>query len=61
MQAAGLIDVHDEIGDIAVILGAPMPVARRLSLEIDGLRDGERRIEGKQPSLVMHMCISLTR
>src|SRR5665213_176044 len=34
-EAAGRIDVHDQIGDRAVALDAPVTVARRLGLEID--------------------------
>ena len=36
-QPAGLIDVHDQIGDVAVVLEAPMAVTPGLGLEIDGL------------------------
>jgi hypothetical protein len=36
-QAAGLVDVHDQLGDIAIELQLPMPVATRLGLEVDAL------------------------
>src|SRR5262249_17898315 len=34
-KAAGLIDIHDQVGDVAVTLDAPMAVARGISLIID--------------------------
>ena len=36
-QAAGLVDVHDQIGDVAVGLDAPMAVARRIGLIVDAV------------------------
>src|SRR5262249_45107773 len=35
-EAAGRIDIHNEIGDVAVLLDAPVAVARWLGLEVDG-------------------------
>ena len=34
-EPAGLVDVHDQIGDVAVILDAPVPVARGVGLVVD--------------------------
>ena len=55
-QPAGLIDVHDQIGDVAVALDAPVAVARRLGLEIDGLHDqtGAGLEAVRRPSPFMH-------
>ena len=39
-QAAILVDIHEEVGDRPVIVHAPMAIARRIDLEIDGLRHG---------------------
>ena len=36
-EPAGRIDIHDQIGNVAVALDAPMAVARGIGLEIDGL------------------------
>ncbi len=55
-KPAGLIDVHDQIGDIAVALDAPMAVARRIGLEIDGWH-GLKPARGKtarRPAPSMH-------
>ena len=35
VEAAGLIDVHDQVGHVAVALDAPMAIARWIGLEID--------------------------
>src|SRR5262245_2380684 len=40
-EPAGLVDVHDQVGDVAVIFDAPVPVARRVGLVINGV--GHRR------------------
>ena len=34
-EPAGLVDVHDQIGDVAVVLDAPVAVARGIGLVID--------------------------
>ena len=34
-EPAGLVDVHDQVGDVAVILDAPVPVARGVGLIVD--------------------------
>ncbi len=34
-EPAGRIDVHDQVGDLAVLLDAPVAIARRIGLEID--------------------------
>ena len=39
-QAAGGIDVHDQVRDRAVIAQTPMAVARRVGLEVDRRRFG---------------------
>ena len=36
-QAAGLVDIHEQHGDFAIILDAPMPIAARIGLEVDEL------------------------
>ena len=59
-QPAGRIDVHDQIGDVAVALDAPMAVARRIGLEID---HGHAPVSGQPlsgPALLpfMHYCAS---
>ena len=57
-QSAGLIDIHDQIRDVAIALDAPMAVARRLGLEIDGLHD--RTGAGLQTSDgLLPLCIIL--
>ena len=57
-QAAGLIDVHDQIGDLAVELDAPVAIARRLGLKIDGLHD--LTSAGSKPSgRLLPVCIIL--
>ena len=61
-QPAGLIDVHDQISDVAVALDAPMAVARRLGLEIDGLHGLAPAAGLRYPlpfSLYALFCISI--
>ena len=38
-KAAGLVNVHDQVGDIAVALDAPVAIARGPGLEIDDLHN----------------------
>ena len=39
-QAGGLVDVHDQLGHVAVELELPVAVARRLGLEVDAVCHG---------------------
>ena len=37
-EPAGLVDVHDQVGDVAVVLDAPVPIARGVGLVVDHVR-----------------------
>ena len=39
-EPAGLVDVHDQVGDVAVVLDAPMAVARGIGLVVDCVHRG---------------------
>ena len=51
-EPARLIDVHDQISDVAIVLDAPMAVARRVGLIVD---DRHMRALGR----LIHLCIIL--
>ena len=34
-EPAGLVDVHDQVGDVAVVLDPPVAIARGIGLEVD--------------------------
>ena len=57
-EAAGLVDVHDQIGDVAVGLDAPVAVARGIGLIVDGCHKrslrGGRREAGPAVIVLMH-------
>ncbi len=53
-QAAGLIDVHDQIGDVAIVLDAPMAISRRIGLEIDDLHGIRGAGHSRQPPFSLY-------
>ena len=57
-QPARLIDVHDQIGDVAIAFDAPMAVARRIGLEIDDLHEQSGPGQ-KAPGGLLPVCIIL--
>ena len=57
-QPAGRIDVHDQVGDVAVELDAPMAVARRLGLEID--RRHDRLAPLARPPIMHYFAYDIT-